>query len=436
MIYTQLTRFLFPLALTVIVQELSRQFLSGGMARMPRATETLASFGLAFGLVLFLTSTLNQTRQLSLVLADSRQSFRIVQQFVLLCGIFLAGIVAALAVGPLGTWVIEDLHQLEPDLSTVAREALFWLIPLPILRGLTLFYSGLLIRVRRTAIVSYATLSNIGLSILAVFVLLPLPFIQERPIWLPILVIYVGVLIELGLVFWGHWRYGEPSLANTETKLTFMYVVRFFWPLALIMAIQGMSRPLINLFVSRGPAGTEALAVLTVVYSLGHIPYGWLNEIRNLPPAYKDKPGSLSYIRRFAVGCCALSLSVMVILFWTPVSTYILETLIGLDPDLAAQARVPLIIFSFFPLAVTVRAYLHGIGLLEHRTKAMAPSAPARIGAILAAMIILPTFGVHGATLGVAALYSGFVVETLVVWWGIRGRQVLLQARASSEGVG
>jgi hypothetical protein len=42
--------------------------------------------------------------------------------------------------------------------------------------------------------------------------------------------------------------------------------------------------------------------------------------------------------------------------------------------------------------------------------------------AILVALIVLPAFGVHGAARGVAALLCGFAVETLAVWWGIRGK--------------
>ena len=57
MIYGQLLRFILPLVLTVIVQELSGQILNGGMARVPRATEALATYGLAWGLVMFLTNT-------------------------------------------------------------------------------------------------------------------------------------------------------------------------------------------------------------------------------------------------------------------------------------------------------------------------------------------------------------------------------------------
>jgi hypothetical protein len=422
MIYTELIRFLLPLVLTLVIQELGGQVLNGGMARMPRATETLAAFGLAWGLVNFLISPLLQARQLGLVLVDGRQAFKRVQWFVLLSGLLLGAILTSLALSPLGDWVIEDLHGAGQSLATVARTALLWLIPVPLFRGIALFYSGLLIRTHRTGVVSLAMFVSMGASILAVFALAPAGFVQARPILLPILVTYAGISAELVIILWGSRRHTGHLREGGGAHLSFGYVLRFFWPLALIMAIQGLSRPLINLFVTREPGGAAALAVLTIVYTLGHLPYGWLNEIRNLPSAFRDSVGSLYHIRRFALGCGLVSFGIMVLLFWTPIRDYVLGTLIGVDPGLATQAVVPLVIFSFFPLVVMARAYLHGVGLLEHRTQAMAPSAPARVVAILAALVILPTFGVHGATRGVAALLCGFMVETTVVWWGIRGR--------------
>jgi hypothetical protein len=437
MIYTQLIRFLLPLVLTMMVQELGGQVLNGGMARVPQPTETLASYGLAWGLVSFLFSPLLQVRQLGLVLVDSQHALRIAQRFVMISGLLLAGILASLALSPLGVWVVEDLHGVGKPLSTMAREALFWLAPIPVLRGLSLLYSGLLMRVRRTDLVSSALIAGMGANIVAVFALLPTGLIQHKPIWLPILVTYAGVLVELGVVLWGHRRYGERLAEDVDQGLSFSYLLQFFWPLALIMGIQGLSRPLINLFVSRGPDGAQALAVLTVVYALGHLPYGWLNEIRNLPTAFQDQEDSLTYIRRFAVGCGLVSFGSMVVLFWTPLRETILETLIGVEPDLAARAGMPLLVFSFFPLAVMVRAYVHGVGLLEHRTRALAPSAPSRIVAILIALSILPVFGILGATRGVAALLAGFACETVVVWWGIRGRLGAARpARALSGPVG
>lgn len=430
MIYLQLLRFLLPLVLTIVVQELSGQLLTGGMARAPEATATLAGFGLAWGLVSFLSSALSQTKQLGLVLVDGRPALRKAQGFVLGFGLLLAAVLAGLTGGPLSTWVIEGLHGVSAPLSGTVRTALFWFIPIPIISGLALFYAGLLIRVRRTGLISSATLANIVVSVLTVLVLLPTPFIQAQPIRLPLVVVYAGVLVELVVMWWGYRRHVWPRLTDTDPGgLTLAYIARFFWPLALIMIIQGMSRPLINLFIAREPGGTEALAVLTVIYTLAHLPYGWLNEIRNLAPAFRDRPENLGHIRRFALGCGFFSFGLMVGMFWTPLRGYILETLLGLNPSLATQAAVPLVIFTFFPLAVMGRAYLHGVGLVEHRTQAMAPSAPARVVAILIALALLQAAGVHGAPRAVAALLSGFVLETVVVWWGVRGRQRFRQAQ-------
>jgi hypothetical protein len=422
MIYLELTRFLLPLVLMMVVQELGTQVLNGGMARLPRATETLASFGLAWFLVSFLTTTMLQTRQLGLVLVDGRQAFKRVQWFVLLFGLLLGAILAGLALTPVGNWVIEDLHGVNQSLGTLAQTSILWLIPIPLLRGLAWFHSGLLLRIRRTGVVSLAMLASMAASTLAVFALLPAGFVQADPIRLPIMVIYAGAVAELIVVSFGNWRNADHLLRGRGSELSFFSILRFFWPLALIMAIQGLSRPLINLFVARESSGTEALAVLTITYALGLLPYGWLNEIRSLPTAFQDREDSLTHIRRFAIGCGLLSFGIMVLLFWTPVRDYILGTLLGLDADLAAAAAMPLVVFAFFPLVVMARAYLHGVGLFERRTQAMAPSAPARIVAVLIALVILPTMEVYGATRGVAALLFGFIIETVVVWWGIRSR--------------
>ena len=106
--------------------------------------------------------------------------------------------------------------------------------------------------------------------------------------------------------------------------------------------------------------------------------------------------------------------------FLTPLRNYILLSWVGIDSELAEQCAWPLIIFSFFPLAVCIRSYLNGIALVQRRTKALAPSAPARVGAILIALLVFSSAGWSGATMGIAALYCGFVVESLAVWVGVR----------------
>lgn len=142
---------------------------------------------------------------------------------------------------------------------------------------------------------------------------------------------------------WGYQRYVRRVLKESEGEepLSLRYVLHFFWPLALIMSIRGFSRPLINLFISWGPNGAEALAVLTVVYSLAYVFYGWLNEMRSLAPAFKAHDPDLSHTFGFALSCGTFSFGMMVLVFWTPVRDYILQTLLGLKEQLATLSRMP-----------------------------------------------------------------------------------------------
>jgi hypothetical protein len=143
--YGRLLRFILPLAITAIVMELGSQVLNGGMARVPQATTTLAAFGVAWGLVLFLSAPVGQMRELGLALVSNHADLTAVRRFVLLAGTVLMLALASLTLTPLGHLLIEDLHGIDGTLGATVRIALFWLIPYPIVRGLCYFHAGLLL---------------------------------------------------------------------------------------------------------------------------------------------------------------------------------------------------------------------------------------------------------------------------------------------------
>lgn len=207
-------------------------------------------------------------------------------------------------------------------------------------------------------------------------------------------------------------------------------MLSFWWPLALILATQRISRPIVNLFVSRDLKGTsdatEAVAVLTATYPVGHMPYGWLTELRAVYPAFdKNNPSNKmnagtpvtkTHIKKFIFACLALSLTLCFVVFWSPhVSEKILVDVIGVDYAFAELCVIPLRIFSFFPVPVTVRAHLTGWLMTLKKTFVLAPSSVLRIIVLITSLVVLPYMGVHGATLGVGSLLAGFVGESTMV---------------------
>ena len=426
-IYLRFTRFLLPLIFTILIIEFGAQIINAGMARMPDATRVLAAFGLAWGLVTVLSSPLAQVRYAGLVLVEDKRDFWRGLHYVGALALLMMAVQWLLGGTSLSRHLLEGLHKIDGDTGQFVRAMMVWLLPMPMLRGVTQLGIGVLTRGKRTGHVSIATALSVAAGFATVVVLLQVEAVRAHPIWLPILVLYATMLTECAAVFWYLSRFyasGVPDQLD-RAPIPYMAILRFTWPLALMNFMQEFSRPLINLFVVRGVDGAEAMAVLTVAYTLGQWPYRWLNELRALMPPFYAEVRSYRPFLRYAYWCGLVAIVICVLLFWTPLRTVVLEQVIGLSPMLAELSRAPLQIYSIFPFVVVHRAYFHSIVFMERRTLSMAVTAPMRVGAIFVALLILPLFGVQGAARGVAALLAGFSAETVTIWWLILGKEQL-----------
>ena len=425
--YLRFTRFLLPLILTILIFEFGAQIINAGMARMPDATRMLAAFGLAWGLVAVLSSPVAQARYAGLVLVEDKRDFWRGMHYVGALAMLMMAVQWLLGGTPLSRHLLEGLHRIDGDTGQLVRVMMVWLLPMPLLRGVTQLGMGVLTRGKRTGQISVATALSVAAGFVTVVILFQVEAVRAQPIWLPILVLYAAMLTECAVVLWYLGRFFANGLPDQldRAPISYMAILRFTWPLALMNFMQEFSRPLINLFVVRSIYGAESMAVLTVAYTLGQWPYRWLNELRALMPPFYSEVRSYRPFLRYAYWCGLVASAICVLLFWTPLRTVLLEQVIGLAPALAELSRAPLLIYSFFPFVVMHRAYFHSIALVERRTLPMAVTAPMRTGAILAALLLLPLFGVQGAVRGVAALLAGFTAETVTIWWLLLGKEHL-----------
>ena len=425
--YLRFTRFLLPLVLTILIIEFGAQIINAGMARMPDATRILAAFGLAWGLVSVLSSPLAQLRYAGLVLVEDKRDFRQCLHYVGALALLMMAVQWLFGGTVLSLRLLEGLHSLDADTGQLVRTIMVWMLPMPLLRGITQLGVGVLTRGKRTGHVTVASALSVAAGFVTVLVLLQVEAVRAYPIWLPILVLFATMVTECAVIVWYLGRFFVHDLPDSldRAPISYMAILRFTWPLALMNFMQEFSRPLINLFVVRGLHGAEAMAVLTVAYTLGQWPYRWLNEMRALMPPFYQEVRAYRPFLRYAYACGLVAFAICILLFWTPLRTVILEQLIGLKPALAELSRTPLQIFSFFPLVVLHRSYFHSIAFVERRTLPMAVTAPMRSGAVLAALLILPLFGIQGAARGVAALLAGFSAETVTIWWLLQGKEQL-----------
>ncbi|XP_033097366.1 progressive ankylosis protein homolog B-like isoform X3 [Anneissia japonica] len=371
--YWLLTKFIAPLALTIVAVDLSDQVLNRGLSSAKNATEMLAIFGIAYTLTQFASGPFQEFKNVSLVLVHNKKEARIGLITLFLLSAIVITLALLIAYTDFGYFITHTLFRLDEDVGQATRKAVLMLSFIPLFHGMSWYVAGYLLQLKHTTLVGSASVMDVAVQ---------------------------------------------------ESSLSILRVLMFWWPLAIVQAVQKISRPMINLFVARDLGGSDeavqAIAVLTLVYPTGRIPYGWLNELKSLQPAFlKNNQGTLvhrRHIRNFDICCLSIVLMISFSLFWIPgIVTSFYTNSLDLSMEVALMCVVPLKIFSVFPLFTGWRSHNTSWLLMMKKTAALFPSAVIRMVFLIIVLIVFPKMGLHGAPLGVAALLAGFVVETISV---------------------
>jgi len=352
--YREIAWFFFPLLLNVQLMSISHTIINGALARMDNYVTALAGISVAMIVHLFISSPSYQNHTVTIAMVRGRSSLKGVLIFIILVALYVTLMLGLIAFTPLGDLLLITLLGTPADVAVEAQKALMIMTLLPFFTGLRGFSQGMLIRARRTGLVSFAT----GVRVGGLFLFLLLGRFWFDGAQLGAFALVGCVVTETLLISWIAWKVRPPLLRDGGEKST-ADILRYAFPLAYSSCLQQTIPLLISAIIGRLHDGALALAAFGVIRGFLFLLAG---PMRNLQQTYMTLVKTVSDYRTLVYFSCSLSafLGVIILLTAGPFHQLILGQLLGISIDLRDYLRLAFAACALFPFMYAASNLLRG----------------------------------------------------------------------------
>ncbi|MDY0261053.1 hypothetical protein [Syntrophotalea acetylenica] len=399
----QISRFFFPLMLNVQLMSFSHNIINMALARQRDAVTNLAAFAIALALHLFIASPGYQNHTIALALVRGKRSLRSVSVFVIAASAAISVILSIVAWTPVGQFVFEELIGAPRELAAAARPIIAILAFLPFFTGLRGLCQGIVIRSRRTELVSIATV----VRIISLILFLMLAAGHIRGPQLGALGLLVCIATESLLMLWFCLKCGLGPETCDAGEHGIRATFRYSLPLAFSSAMQQVVPLLISAIISRLPDATLALAALGVIRGFIFLLAGPMRNLQQACQALvrnkRDYHMLMRFFRRVAAGMALIMIAVAY-----PLNLPVLGWAMGLDARLRSYIALPLASCALFPILYGAVNLWRGLFAKQYRTGVLGWATVAKVGylALVWPLSTLSPLPIPGIALAVFLLLS------------------------------
>ncbi len=357
----EISLFFFPLLLNVQLMSVSHSIINGALARLDDFVTALAAFSVAMVLHLFVASPSYQNHTVTIAMVRGRQSLRGTAIFVVLVACYVSVALALIAFTPVGDFILGTVLGVSGPVAIGARQVLAICVMLPFFTGFRGFFQGLVIRARRTGLVSFAT----GVRVVVLFILLATGTPWFTGPALGAFALLGCIMVETLLMGFFAWRCRLPPTGEKEK--TTGQILRYAFPLAYSSCLQQTIPLLINAIIGRLSDGELALAAFGVIRGFIFLLAG---PVRNLQQVYLTLVrDSIDYrvLVRFGLWVGS-AMGLIMLLTAFPLNGLILGRIMGIEAGLRAYIAWPMAACTIFPLLYGASNLLRGFFAGAHRT--------------------------------------------------------------------
>lgn len=410
--YKKIFIFWVPLAATWLMMAIEGPFLAAVIARLADPKYNLAAYGVAFSFAVLIEAPIIMIMSASTALVKDRDSYLKLRNFTQVLNGIITLIMILFVIPPVFFFITQDLIGLPDTVARLTHQACLILLPWPGAIGYRRFYQGILIRSDLTRRVAYGTV--IRISSMIVVVLTCYLFLDLEGAIVGALGLVFGVTAEAiasRLMADSSVRQlmKEPQSQNVRSPLSYSYITKFYYPLALTSVLALGVHPMVTFFMGQSRMPIESLAVLPVVSSLVFV-------FRSMGLSFQEvgiallgtKNQNFRLLRNYAA---MLGIAVTVILSlvtFSPLSIFWFQNISGLSPELTHFARPPAQILTLMPALSVLISFQRAIMVNSKKTTPITIATAIEVLSIIAILFMtIQVFGLIGAIGAAISLMLG-----------------------------
>jgi hypothetical protein len=205
--------FYIPLALTSLINLLSQPIISSALSRMPRAIDSLAVWPVISGLLFIIRSSGIAYNEVVVAKLERPASSPILRRFTALLALGASSLLLLINATPFAALWFQEISALDPSLTELARQGLWFGLLVPPATALQSWYQGLLLHAKKTRGIPEAV---------ATFLLVTTATYIVGILWLDTPGLLIGILgFSLGMTAQAGWlwfrsRPARQSLSARE----------------------------------------------------------------------------------------------------------------------------------------------------------------------------------------------------------------------------
>jgi O-antigen/teichoic acid export membrane protein len=417
-----LYKFYLPLALTAVMMNVTTPVLNSVISRHPASIIQLAAFAASFAIATLTHSPVFSVQQIAISKADSKYAFWRISKIFFVIMVPLMALNFFIATSELGNIIFERVIGTTAAVATAAKYTIMAFLPLPLFILFRGSFQGILIRAKKTAVISIATL----VRLIALFFWVGLFIIMDKNITSAVAGagLTLAVFIETFILFLAVvplWKY-LPSKSNEQ--ISRRNLMRFSWPLIISMVLWTSSGFFINAIVGHSLDRDAAIAITGVIYaSIGWFMAAPAKPLMQMVMVYGDDQDMAGKVRVFAAQLTAVLTGILLLLNIPFVREYIFTVVFHIDPIYWPVAENVLWLIPFYPFVIALRAYLQGELVRLESTRPVSTAAGIRM--LLLAISVFISLNLtfqNGAFAGVLILIVSIVIENAFLYYTLQKR--------------